>query len=206
MFQIILSSLLLSVVHASIPNHWLPLVAIAKAEHWDRRTALRATAITGFAHIASTILIGIAIGWAGYELSSGYKWIYSIAAPAILILLGLIYVTLNFFHSSHQHAAKIPSPNLSFTAVVLPLSVGMFFSPCIELESYYFTAGKLGWPGITVVSCIYLVATVSFMLTFVAIGLAGVNKLRLDFVERNEKAIIGSVLIIVGIMTYFIEL
>jgi hypothetical protein len=82
----------------------------------------------------------------------------------------------------------------------------MFFSPCIELESYYFTAGKLGWEGIILVSINYLTATVICMLSFVAIAMHGINKLRLDFVENNEKAIIGLVLISVGIMTYFINL
>ena len=36
MIQVLLGSLLLSVIHALIPNHWLPIVAVSKAQQWTR--------------------------------------------------------------------------------------------------------------------------------------------------------------------------
>ncbi len=207
MYHIIISAFLLSIIHASIPNHWLPLVAIGRVEKWNTRTTLWATAISGFAHIASTILIGILVGWAGYKLSSSYRWVYLYVAPAILVGLGLIYLFRNFLsHHHHNHFGETPKPNTPFGAIVFSLSVGMFFSPCIELESYYFTAGTLGWQGIVAVSAVYLIVTVAAMVIFVAVALQGINKLNVQFLEKNEKAIIGLVLILVGIVTYFVNL
>lgn len=58
MIQIILGSILLTVIHAFVPNHWIPLLAIGKVEHWSRRETLSATAIAGLALTLSTIIIG----------------------------------------------------------------------------------------------------------------------------------------------------
>ena len=205
MFHLIISSFILSIIHATIPNHWLPMVAIGKVERWHKSTTLWATAISGVAHVASTILIGIVVGWAGYRLSSSYHYISAIAAPAILVLFGLIYIARNIWgHAPHTHFGENPAPNTPFATVVLSLSIGMFFSPCIELESYYFTAGTFGWLGITIVSIVYLVVTVAAMITYVALAIEGVNRFNSRFLEKYEKAIIGVVLILVGLTSYFI--
>jgi len=207
MIHVILSSLVLSIIHATIPNHWLPLVAIGKVEKWSTRTTLWATAISGTAHVASTILIGIIVGYAGYKLSESYHWISSFAAPLILIALGTIYILRNFFgHHHHHHFDENPPKDASFSKVVLAISVGMFFSPCVELESYYFTAGTFGWTGIIGVSIIYLLVTVIFMVVYVALAIEGINRYKFQFLEKNEKLIIGIVLIVVGIATHFINL
>jgi nickel/cobalt transporter (NicO) family protein len=207
LFHIILSSVVLSIIHASIPNHWLPLVAIGKAEKWNRNRTLLATAISGFAHIASTILIGVFVGWAGYRLSESYHTISLYVAPGILVLLGFGYIIRSFFRPGHHHHfGEDPKPNTPFTTVVLSLSIGMFFSPCIELESFYFTAGTWGWMGIIIVSVIYLVCTVSAMLAYVAIALEGIRHFNIQFLEKNEKLIIGLALTVIGIATYFFNL
>ena len=206
MFHLIISSFILSIIHATITNHWLPVVAIGKVERWSKSTTLWATAISGIAHVASTILIGLVVGWAGYRLSSGYNYISSIAAPAVLVLMGLFYIARNYIrHKPHTHFGQNPAPNTPFTTVVLSLSIGMFFSPCIELESYYFTAGIFGWAGIITVSAVYLVVTVAAMITYVALAMEGINRFNFRFLEKNEKAIIGVVLILVGLTSYFVK-
>ena len=62
MWQLFFGSILLSLVHAAIPNHWLPVVAIGKAENWSQRETLLVAGISGFAHTLSTVLVGITIG------------------------------------------------------------------------------------------------------------------------------------------------
>ena len=67
MWQLFFGSFLLSIIHATIPNHWLPVVAIGKAENWTQRETLVVTGISGFAHTISTLIIGIAIGFVGTQ-------------------------------------------------------------------------------------------------------------------------------------------
>ena len=93
----------------------------------------------------------------------------------------------------------------SKTAIITSLSVAMFLMPCFEIEAYYFQAATFGWAGIFIVSAVYLVMTLLFLSTLVYLGLNGVNKLKLDYLELHGKRITGIVLIILGIIAYFVE-
>ncbi len=153
MLQVFIGSIVLSLVHASIPNHWIPLVVIGKTERWSRTETLRVTAITGVAHTLSTIFIGVLVGMFGFKLSQDHSLIASTVAPLILVVLGIVYLILGVLGGHHHHhfdqgnqAAKV-----SKHSIVISLSLAMFFSPCIEIEAYYFTAGTLGWTGIWIV-------------------------------------------------------
>jgi nickel/cobalt exporter len=215
MYEIIIGSLILSITHALIPNHWFPLAAISKTEKWNRKETLLITAISGFAHITSTIIIGIIVGFVGYQLSNKIDIITSTIAPALLFLIGLFYIILNVIKSSHHHHRHIDleqeednekTKKSKFT-IILTLITMMFFSPCIEIEAYYFTAGALGWAGIITLSFIYLVVTVSFMIFLVDLGRRSLDKLseRLNFLDKYERAITGIVLILLSIFTYLIK-
>jgi len=207
--QIIVGAFLLSVVHASIPNHWIPLVALSKSEKWNEKLTMGITAILGFAHTLSTIIIGIIIGFFGYKLSGSYSFIVGVIAPGILILLGIIYLFLsikdNRYHHHHHDIHIDDIKKKTTTAIILTLTISMFFSPCLEIEAYFFVASKLGWEGIIAVSVIYTFITIAGMLLLVWLGMKSVKKIKSYFLEHHEKTITGLLLIILGIAGYFIR-
>jgi hypothetical protein len=204
----LLGSLLLSAVHACIPNHWIPLVAIGRAERWGRSEALLFTAIVGLAHASSTIFIGILVGLLGYELSARHSAITSIAAPSLLIALGIVYLVWDLAsrrRHRHQFEQADRGAKTSRLSLVASLSAAMFFSPCIELEAYYFNAGSLGWPGILLVSSVYLLVTVLGMLVLVGLGLKGAQRIRSHFLENHEKRVTGFLLLALGAAAFLVE-
>ena len=211
MYQIFIGSLLLSLIHALIPNHWIPLIALSKTEKWSQSQTLWATLITGISHTLSTIVIGIVIGFIGYKLSASYSIISIVAAPIILIVLGLIYVILDFRGENH-HEGNEQAPSSSdktgkakWRAIVTSLSVAMFLTPCFEIEAYYFQAGTIGWTGILIVSVVYLIITLAVMLLLVYFGMKGIQTFESHFLEHHEKRITGIVLITLGILAYFVH-
>ena len=213
--QIIVGAFLLSIVHASIPNHWIPLVALSKAEKWNEKLTMGITAIAGFAHTLSTIIIGIIVGFFGYKLSDSYSFIVGVIAPSLLILLGITYLIYSIRdnkhrHHHHSHEINIDDANLTSakkktTAIILTLTISMFFSPCLEIEAYFFVASSLGWQGIISVSVIYTIITIAGMLLLVWLGMKGVRKIKSHFLEHHEKTITGILLIVLGIAGYFIR-
>ncbi|HJV78123.1 MAG TPA: hypothetical protein VJ602_07035 [Paludibacter sp.] len=210
MWQIFLGSLLLSLIHALIPHHWIPIIAISKTEKWTNREAIFATFITGLSHMISTIVIGIIVGFVGIKLFEKYSSITSIVAPTILLVIGIAYLILDFRAGHHHHHhfdmdEKKLKNRRSKTAIITSLSIAMFLTPCVEIEAYYFQAANFGWAGIFTVSAVYLIMTLAFMSALVYIGLNGVNKLNLSFLEHHAKRITGTVLIILGIIAYFVE-
>lgn len=211
MFELFIGSLTLSILHALIPSHWLPFIAIGKTENWSKIETLKVTAVSGFAHVLSTILIGIIIGLIGYEISNLAETLTHLLAPLILFLVGIIYIILYLRHAhTHRHLEedmnKIESKTKS--AIILTLITAMFFSPCIELQAYYFNAGLYGWQGILLVSLVYLVITISGMVILVYIGQAGINRLntKLKFLDKRENLITGIIFIVLAVFVYFVEI
>ena len=207
MWQLFIGSLILSVIHALIPNHWIPLIAISKTEKWTNRETLFATFITGFSHTLSTIIIGIIVGFVGIKLSESYSYITKVAAPVILIVIGIIYCLIDLKHSHHHHELndqKLKNQK-SMMAVIISLSIAMFLTPCFEIEAYYFQAATIGWIGIFIVSLVYLLVTLTVMFTLVYLGLKGVSRFNSHYLEHHEKRITGMVLILLGLLAYFVE-
>jgi putative Mn2+ efflux pump MntP len=207
MFQLFIGSLLLSLVHATIPNHWIPVVAIGKAEKWTQRETIVVAGISGFAHTLSTVLIGITIGLIGHRLNENYTFISEKVAPALLIALGVIYLVIDALaHHRHTHGeGTAVNRSRSKNAIIVSLAVTMFLSPCLEVEAYYFQAGAYGWQGILLVSTIYILVTVSGMLVLVYLGTKGVQTIRSHFLDHHEKMLSGLVLVVLGILALFVH-
>lgn len=206
MYQIFIGSLILSTIHALIPNHWLPLIAVGKTEKWNRNQTLMATVITGFAHTLSTIIIGIVVGLIGYKLATRYAAITESIAPAILIVLGAVYI-LRDIRGGHHHAHEPGSTGMDpgrkksrWVAILTSLSLAMFLTPCIEIEAYYFQAGTIGWTGILIVSAVYLATTLVIMILLVWLGMRGVRTLKSHLLEHHDKLLTGIVLIVLGLL------
>lgn len=207
MLQLFFGSILLSLVHAVIPNHWLPVVAIGKAENWTQRETIMVAGISGFAHTFSTVLVGITIGIIGISLSSNYAVITEKIAPALLILLGLVYLVIDRLnHHKHKHGLDTDKvKNRSKWAIITSLSLAMFLSPCLEIEAYYFQAASAGWAGILMVSAVYVLITVAGMLLLVFLANKGVRAIQSHFLDHHEKLLSGIVLIVLGVVALFVH-
>ena len=92
MYSIIIGSLLISLLHAVIPNHWLPVLAIGKKDNWTLQEVTRVTFISGLAHALSTVAIGIILGLLGLQLATKIEYFTHFIAPGILILLGAFFI------------------------------------------------------------------------------------------------------------------
>ncbi|RYF36308.1 MAG: hypothetical protein EOO38_27860 [Cytophagaceae bacterium] len=81
----------------------------------------------------------------------------------------------------------------------------MFLSPCLEVESLFLSAGAYGMKLVSLISVIYAIVSISGIMLLVNLGFKGVNLLSAHFIEHNEKRISGVVLIVVGILTFFLH-
>lgn len=102
MLSLLTGTLLLAAVHALIPNHWLPLVAVAKAERWKAKEITTVTLLAAAAHVFGTIVLGVILGFIGKELEEEYGDAITVAAAVLLIVFGLVYFTVNLPHHHHS--------------------------------------------------------------------------------------------------------
>lgn len=207
MIQLLLGSLLLSLIHAMIPSHWLPIVAIGKSEKWDQRETLMVTAISGLAHTMSTVLLGVVIGLIGISLSKSYTILSEKIAPSLLIVIGIVYLFTGLKRNNHKDHSLNTGRNKERTkrAIIVSLVITMFLSPCLEIEAYYLQAAVEGWTGILMLSSVYVVITVGGMLLLVFLAGKGVRSIRSHFLDHYEKILSGLVLVILGVLAFFVR-
>ena len=101
MFSIIIATILLSLTHVLVPNHWMPLVAVAKSEHWTKRDLFKISLLSASAHVLGTVLLGILLGFIGTKLAMKFDEITHLIAPVALILFGMVYSSINLPHHHH---------------------------------------------------------------------------------------------------------
>ncbi len=205
MYSVIAGTVLLAIVHALIPNHWLPLVAVAKAEEWKPRDVNLVTLLAAFAHVMGTVALGIVLGLIGKELVEDYGNTIHVVSSILLIVFGLIYYTVNLPHHHHSEQSDVVAYKRSKRKWVMIFIIMMFLSPCLEVESLFLSAGAYGMGAVFLLSIIYAIVSISGIMLLVNLGYKGTNLLSAHFIEHNEKRISGIVLILVGIISYFLH-
>ena len=205
MFTVIAGTVLLAMVHALIPNHWLPLVAVAKAEKWKQNDVTVITFFAALAHVLGTVALGVVLGTIGKELQEQYGNIIYVVSSILLIVFGLIYYTVNLPHHHHSSQKDVAQYKRSRRKWVLIFIVMMFLSPCLEVESLFLSAGAYGMGLVSLLSFIYAIVSISGILLLVNLGYKGVNLFSAHFIEHNEKRISGIVLMLVGVISFFLH-
>jgi nickel/cobalt transporter (NicO) family protein len=205
LFTVITGTLLLALVHALIPNHWLPLVAVARAEKWSWKDVYSITFFAALAHVLGTVALGFVLGMIGKELRDEYGHTIYVASSVLLIVFGLIYYTVNLPHHHHSSQKDVAGYKRSRKKWILIFIVMMFLSPCLEVESLFLSAGAYGMGLVTLLSVIYAIISISGIMILVTLGYRGTELLSAHFIEHNEKKISGIVLILVGIVSFFLH-
>lgn len=205
MFTVVAGTILLAFVHALIPNHWLPLVAVARAEGWKAREVTLITFLAALAHVLGTVGLGYLLGLIGKELREEYGRVINVAASVLLIVFGLIYYTVNLPHHHHGSDKDLNRYKRSRGRWILIFITMMFLSPCLEVESLFLSAGAYGMGFVSFLSLLYAVVSISGILLLVTLGHRGVTLLSDHFIEHNEKRITGIVLIAAGMLTFFLH-
>ncbi|MFT2628545.1 hypothetical protein, partial [Escherichia coli] len=74
-----------------------------------------------------------------------------------------------------------------------------------EVESLFLAAGAYGWDDILLLALVYAAISITGIITLVMLAFKGVQMMNSQFIEHNEKRITGMVLIIIGIVTFFLH-
>ncbi len=194
MSALLLGCIVLSLFHALIPSHWLPIVAIARQHRWALRRTLWVTLVVGLAHVLSTVLLGMLLALLGHWISNQITLFTRWVAPVLLMALGLFY-----FYQHHRHHHFHLRPPHTNCGVVGTLAIAMFFSPCLEVEGYFLAAGQYGWPFVGMVALVYTGFSVAGMLAWVWLASNGLKRLDWHAWEHSAGLITGLTLITSGV-------
>lgn len=202
MLQLLTGTGLLALMQVLIPNHWLPLIALSKSEKWGKSTLETTTAISACAHVMGTLLLGIPFGLAGARLSHEYENLIHLTAPVFLIGFGLFYFFINRARQSDGFNDYNGRSQKRWITVFIAL---MLLSPCIEMHDLFIGASQYGFDSILLLALLYAVVSIAGTMLLVIAGSRLLKFLQSDYFQRNQIGITSLVLIIVGILSFFIH-
>ena len=219
-------------IHTLIgPDHYLPFIMIAKARGWTRLRTMMVTLLCGLAHVFSSVLLGfagIAFGVALKQLEfiEGYRG--EIAAWA-LIAFGIVYALwglrqawkADVHEHPHQHEdgtihghththlfgktshSLVHHKETTFWALLIVFVLGPC-EPLIPILMYPAAADSM--IGMTFVTAIFAVTTISTMLVMVWIVSEGIDRIPLRGLVRYTHAIAGGTIALSGLAIQFLGL
>lgn len=199
--EYVIATVLLSIIHGSIPNHWLPFVVISKTNYWTIKKLSFVSIIGGFFHSLSTTLLGIFISALGYYSMSNFKELKRFLPTFFMVFLGMVYI-LNQNHIQHEIPKSIKENKNTYVSLLL-LYLAMFFSPCLEIEAIYFSIGQYGIEAVILISILYTVLSSISIVIFSLLSYYGYSKYYPKILEKYEKRIVGLILIILGIISFY---
>jgi cytochrome c biogenesis protein CcdA len=202
--QLFLSVLVISILHAILPNHWLPVVAISRQLHWTSGKTALITMLAAFAHSLSTVIIGILIAAGSMRLQSLLPY-FNIAAASLLVLLGIFFIWRHQHHK-HFHIKELRfQSSQQMTYIVGSILLAMFLSPCLEVGALFLMAGAEGMATTIMMAAVYTITSAIGMTTFAWLALKGLKKMDWHKLEHNAGLISGSILILTGLLFLFIQ-
>lgn len=198
MWPLVVSTLGVAVVHALAPDHWVPFVAIGRAQQWSVKKLALVTTLAGIGHVGSSVVLGL-IGLALGFLLKGIQAFESARgeiAGLILIGFGLAYAVWGLKQARHGHAHLDKSQIVTVWTLIAIFVLG----PCEPLIPLMLLAAQHGWAAIWIVSVLFSGATIAMMLGQALLAYLGVRLLATERLERWTHALAGLLIALTGLL------
>jgi hypothetical protein len=85
---LVLSVAVVGVLHTAVPDHWAPIALIARQRGWSRIATAKAALVAGAGHVVTTLLIGLAVWFAGVAFTTRFGNVVDTVASLALVLFG----------------------------------------------------------------------------------------------------------------------
>lgn len=203
MLQLLTNTVLIALLQTLIPNHWLPLVVLSRSEKWGKSKLELITSIAACAHVMGTVLLGIPFAMAGTILEHEYENYIHLSAPVLLVLFGLGYYIVNRVYRNWEEYDE--SDNKFGTRWIIIFSVMMLLSPCLEMHSLFVAAANYGLNNVLLLALFYAFVSIGGIMLVTIAGSKILKNVQGEYIKRNQKQVTAIVLILVGILSFFIH-
>lgn len=200
-----------ALLHALFPTHWLPFVLVGRAQGWGLGRVLTVATVAATGHILFTTLVGLLLRGAGQMMGGHAQGWLHYGAAAVLFGFGAFYLLRAMQRRTATVMAggfgsDIPPPaRVTDRAATLGLVGLLALSPGEVLLSFYLTDAAHGWTQLALLSGVFLAGTLVGMVGLISLVWAGVARMRLDRLARYDSAILGGVLIALGVIVLVLE-
>ena len=218
-----------AVLHALIPDHWLPFVLMGRSRRWSLARTLALASAGGLIHVCLAVGLGIAVialGRGGAEAVArrAGETLEFLSAVA-LALFGFLYGALSWRRERRHHAASPGSDGAGsppeeghhhghllerwfradLTALSLVVVIGV--SPCaLALPILLASAASLGVGGVLAVAASFGAVTLITTVGVTLFAVLGTRRLDFPFLSRYGDLASGILIGLVGTLLALSEL
>ena len=227
---LVISALSIGFIHTIVgPDHYLPFIVMSKARKWNLFKTTAITVFCGIGHVLGSIVLGvlgISLGIA-LNLLEGVEAFRGDLASWLLIGLGVAYgvwglrLGLRSAQHTHEHHhddadhkhshhhlgihAHVHGDEKKLTPWVL--FIIFVLGPCEPLiPLLMYPAAKGSWLDVLLVAGAFGLVTVATMTAMVTLAYKGLDRLRLDWMERYMHALAGLIIAVSGLAIKFLGL
>ncbi|HEU4403162.1 MAG TPA: hypothetical protein VFT43_13770 [Candidatus Polarisedimenticolia bacterium] len=225
-----LSACTTAVIHALIPDHWLPFVVMSRSQGWNARRTATLTGLAGLLHVLMSILVGgaaIALGTdPARDLASLAGHSLEYLAGALLFLFGVAYGVWAHLREARAHGAVSHDSTGSGPAsqeehvhahghLLEPwfrravsggaLVVVIGISPCALLAPILFAAAAQGAVALAASAIGFAACTIGTMVCVTLFARRGMQRLDLPFFTRFGDLISGALIGTIGLLVMILE-
>lgn len=180
----------ISLLHSLVPHHWLPFVLVGRKQGWNTKKTISLLTIGALVHMCSTVAVGVLVGFLGHELDGKFEAYHGIIPGLVLLAFGLGYLASSFGHHHHE-----PSEGVAASSLIVMLGL----SPCLVVAPFFVLIGPMGLAAVLKISLVMSVLSVIGMTSLGWLATKGLNLIKLEWLERNESRVMGSLLMLLGI-------
>jgi ABC-type nickel/cobalt efflux system permease component RcnA len=214
------------VLHTLVPDHWAPIMILARQHGWSRAETARAALRAGMGHVGSTLALGVIVWVAGTAVAQRFGVFVSIASGLMLVAFGF-WLALSAMHEidfrredhhehdhgrhhkhqqdaiAHGHTSEVmhehaPQEHGRKTSARTALLLILGSSPMVKGIPAFFAAGRYGVKLIVLMAVCFALSTV---LTYVVISVystATLRRLRFTTLERYGEVLSGLLIALIG--------
>ena len=188
--------------HAILPDHWMPLAVIGRAQRYPLARIARLSGLAGIAHVLVSLLLGVVIVAVGLQFRSAVMHAEDAIVGGLLIATGVAFAVFELTGRGHRHGeASEPPPDeqrrlRGAAAIMVPF--GAAASPDLTILPVFLAAAAAG-VGAAIGSLVaFALVTVLTFVVLTVLAAAGGYGLRARWLDRGAGAITAAVLVLIG--------
>ena len=99
---------MVAILHSVLPDHWVPLAVVARAQRWNLLRVGRITFLASLGHVLASLLLGGVIAMIGLQFQREIDTQQGHIVGMVLVLTGLLFLIWNLLGRGphrHQHGS-----------------------------------------------------------------------------------------------------
>ncbi|MGA2471554.1 MAG: hypothetical protein ABSG64_12810 [Solirubrobacteraceae bacterium] len=189
--------------HAILPDHWMPLAVIGRAQRYPVRRVARLSILAGIAHVLVSILLGAVIIIVGLQFRSSIERAQGVIVGSVLILTGVGFAIYELTrrrypeHHLHEHAHESDGGRVRGAAAIM-VPFGAAASPDLTILPVFLAATAAGAFAAVGALVVFAAVTITTIVTLTLLACFGGYQIKGRLLDRWGNALTALVLVAIG--------